>query len=202
MAAEGPRTIELLRRGQDGASNIFARVQTRAIKAIEAEGLAGDRTFSEANGIMITGDDMFFAPATALTQQDKISFVQQLARSGVPSHYRVTFVPPHYAGYQSAPIPDRLMAQYVVTAEDLEKQIRVAMETTRSADEMGQIVIAMDVTPHIGGWSQLRIMLAGDVTPEVVQDVRRVATRLIRDVDDVHLELTEVLNTTPRSGPQ
>lgn len=199
LVTEAPRTIEELRKGQDAASELFDRIQSRALKAIESEGLVGDTAFSEANGTLVTGDDLLFAPATALTHEQKIAFVQRVGTSTVPSHYRITFVPPNYAGFDNAPIPDRLMAQYVVTGEDLEKQIRIAMETTPSADKMRKVVIAMDVTPHIGGWSTLRLMLGGEVTPGVVRDIRRVATRLVQGVDDVHLELTEIVNTTPKS---
>lgn len=109
---------------------------------------------------LFTGDDGMFMPKDKWKLEDKISFVEGLAKSPDPSKYRVTFVETSYPNGQV--ISDSMRSKYVVRAEKLEKSLRdsVVGASKIPASEAQKFISAIDYAPSMEG-GKFRVILSG-----------------------------------------
>lgn len=107
---------------------------------------------SDKKGTLFSGDDGIFMPnGQAWGLKEKTTLVSELAKSGDPSKFRVTFVSSHYSDGKVIPPAER--SKRIVRAENLEKEMRskfVGIKNISDSDAK-KIISAIDYTPNEKG---------------------------------------------------
>lgn len=107
---------------------------------------------SDKKATLFSGDDGIFMPNTkSWGLNEKTNLVSELAKSGDPSKFRVTFVSSHYSNGKIIPPSER--SKRIVRAENLEKEMRskfVGFKNISDSDAK-KIISAIDYTPSEKG---------------------------------------------------
>lgn len=208
-------TLGKLREGQNRASDEFERIQAAFSDALarakreqgkDPTGLGGDKRFSQDNGILASGDDLIFAPNGELSVRERNSLLKHLAEAGVPSHYRVVFVPPHYKDGGATPvtIPERARAALIVRGEEIEKETRKVLKGIVSREANNDVLIGVDLAVHTDGKLSVAVRLAGSynlVTRRKVQDIARSVSRNLGLREKVEVEFSGVYDADGLGAP-
>jgi hypothetical protein len=144
-------------------------------------GDAVDGTFGrgQSGRIQFSGDDGIFMPQRALTPEGKVEFVQRVAAVPEGTGLRVTFVPTEYSG--GGVIPAGQRSALIQTAENVEKNLRSALEGRVPHEQMRRVMVAVDLVPDAQGGGRVNLILGGNVTPEIADAVRAQVARAIPD---------------------
>ncbi|MCB0405700.1 MAG: hypothetical protein KDD51_13035 [Bdellovibrionales bacterium] len=195
-----------LRRGQDEASAEFETIQKEVREAVRKLGVRGDETFSPANGVRTSGDDVVFAPdGKPLSRESEAHLLDLLAATGHPSHFRVTFGRSTYAGnVHGVAVREHDRATHVVLGDSIEKSLRKALETKISYLELENIVIGVEMIPHLTNETEVRILVGGKTSPDLLEHMRALTPSVLKEASKdsaSRLSLVGIQSTSQILGP-
>ncbi|MEZ4752246.1 MAG: hypothetical protein R3B54_16920 [Bdellovibrionota bacterium] len=194
-----------LRHGQDEASAEFEDIQIHVHQAVKKLGVPGDKVFSPANGIRASGDDIVFAPyGEPLTREQYAHFLDLLAATGHPNYFRVTFGASSYRGsVRGVAVREHDRATHVVVGDTIEKDLRKALEKKISYHDLEKIIIGVEILPHQTEGTQVRIIVGGKTTPDMLEKMRALAPAVLKNVgkeSESNLELVDIQSTSQVLG--
>ncbi len=142
------------------------------------------------NTIQVTGDDLVFFPHNGSYQRrHKIQLLESLSQHEESAHFRIVFLPQKDLSGRDILYVKRM--EYITRGEDLEKSLRLSLESKIPFDRLKKMSIAVDLAVDAGSL-KIALMVTGGSTSDS-RLINRLASEIVSQKNLGQLERVDFL---------